>query len=355
VKVRGSARQERPDSLDIAIITSPVTPVPAAAGGAQAFVVDLARALAREHRVTVYCAEGSKVARVRLVTVPVPAEAARALVLPGGPQPTSVPSMREAFEGMFCEVQRRNHDVVSQHAFDAEAFELSRGLRVLHTLHLPPLVKTVVDAARLFEPQALAAVSEASRDDWERAGVRVGRVLRNGVPDAGTGHEAVYAIGLIAGRLSPEKGVEDGVEAAERAGLKPLVVGAPYDPAYTPDLRGAERLGPLDRSELRRLMGRCAVTLVPIRWEEPFGMVAAEAQMAGCPVAGYRRGALPEVVEEGVSGFLAEPDSIEDLSRAAIACCALDRPAVRGSALRRLALAPCVSRYERALAEVAGR
>ncbi|HKF15957.1 MAG TPA: glycosyltransferase [Candidatus Dormibacteraeota bacterium] len=355
MKVRGSARQERPDSLDIAIITSPVTPVPAAAGGAQAFVVDLARALAREHRVTVYCAEGSKVARVRLVTVPVPAEAARALVLPGGPQPTSVPSMREAFEGMFCEVQRRNHDVVSQHAFDAEAFELSRGLRVLHTLHLPPLVKTVVDAARLFEQQALAAVSEASRDDWERAGVRVGRVLRNGVPDAGTGHEAVYAIGLIAGRLSPEKGVEDGVEAAERAGLKPLVVGAPYDPAYTPDLRGAERLGPLDRSELRRLMGRCAVTLVPIRWEEPFCMVAAEAQMAGCPVAGYRRGALPEVVEEGVSGFLASPDSIEDLRRAVIACRALDRRAVRSSAQRRLTLAPCVSRYERALAEVAGR
>lgn len=355
MKVRGSARQEGHAGLDIAIITSPVTPVPAAAGGAQAFVVDLARALAAEHCVTVYCAEGSKVPGVRLVTVPVPAEASRALVLPGGPPPASVPGMRKAFEVMLCEVRRRNHDVVSQHAFDAEAFELSRDLRVLHTLHLPPLVQTVVDAARVCAPHALAAVSEASRDDWVSAGVRVGRVLRNGVPDARTAYDPVQAIGLIAGRLSPEKGVEHGVEAALRAGLRPLVVGAPYDPGYAPDLRGVERLEPLERSELRRLMGRCAVTLVPVRWEEPFGMVAAEAQMAGCPVAGYRRGALPEVVEEGVSGFLASPDSIEDLTRAAIACCALDRAAVRRSALRRLALAPCVSHYESALAEVAGR
>ena len=341
--------------LDIAIVTSPVTPVPASAGGAQAFVVDLAEALAGTHRVTVYCAEGSKIPGVRLATVPAPADASRALVLPGGPQPASVPAMRDAFERMFCEVRRQNHDVVSQHAFDAEAFELSRGLRVLHTLHLPPLVQTVVDAARLVEPQALAAVSDASRDDWQRAGVRVGRVLRNGVPDAEAPYEPVDPIGLIAGRLSPEKGIEDGIKAATRAGLKPLVVGSPYDPAYTPDLRGAERLEALDRRELRRLMGRCAVTLVPVRWEEPFGMVAAEAQMAGCPVAGYRRGALSEVVEEGVSGFLASPDSIEDLSRAVLACCALDRRAVKSSAQRRLALAPCVSRYERALAEVAGR
>ncbi|HKA50521.1 MAG TPA: glycosyltransferase [Candidatus Dormibacteraeota bacterium] len=341
--------------LDIAIVTSPVTPVPASAGGAQAFVVDLAEALAGTHRVTVYCAEGSKIPGVRLATVPAPADASRALVLPGGPQPASVPAMRDAFERMFCEVRRQNHDVVSQHAFDAEAFELSRGLRVLHTLHLPPLVQTVVDAARLVEPQALAAVSDASRDDWQRAGVRVGRVLRNGVPDAEAPYEPVDPIGLIAGRLSPEKGIEDGMKAATRAGLKPLVVGSPYDPAYAPDLRGADRLEALDRRKLRQLMGRCAVTLVPIRWEEPFGMVAAEAQMAGCPVAGYRRGALSEVVEEGVSGFLASPDSIEDLSRAVLACCALDRRAVKSSAQRRLALAPCVSRYERALAEVAGR
>ena len=347
--------QQRGCSLDIAIVASPVTPVPAPAGGAQAFVVDLARWLARKHDVTVYCAEGSRVPGVRQVTVPVPDDASRALVLPGGPPPEPVAGMREAFEAMFLEVRRRSHDVVSQHAFDAEAFALSAGLPVLHTLHLPPLVPAVVDAARLLEPHALAAVSQSSRNEWERAGVRVGRVLRNGVPDLRLYDDEVRPVGLIAGRLSPEKGVEDGIKAAMLADLRPLVVGAPYDRAYVPDLRGADRLDPVDRRELRRLMGRCAVTLVPVRWEEPFGLVAAEAQMAGCPVAAYRRGALPEVVEEGVSGFLAAPGSIEDLSLAARACRTLDRRAVRRSALRRLAFAPCAARYERALAEVAAR
>lgn len=82
-------------------------------------------------------------------------------------------------------------------------------------------------------------------------------------------------------------------------------------------------------------------------------MVAAEAQMAGCPVAAYRRGALPEVVEEGVSGFLAAPDDVEDLARAIVKCLALDRRTVRASALRRLGLEGMLNGYEAALSEAA--
>lgn len=340
-------------ALDVAIVASPVTPVPAPAGGAQAFVMDLAQALSTTHRVTLYCAEGSEVPGVRLVTVPAPVESSRALVLPAGPPPPPVPGVREAFQTMFSELWRSKPDVVSQHAFDAEAFELSAGLPVLHTLHLPPVVPRVVEAARIVTPMRLAAVSHSSRLDWERAGVAVGRVLANGVPDLPVVPGTVEPIALIAGRLSPEKGVEDGIEAALGAGLRPLVVGAPYDAGYTPDLRCAERMGPLCRDDLRRLMSRCTVTLAPIHWEEPFGLVAAEAQLAGCPVAAYRRGALPEVIEEGVSGYLAAPDAIADLTEAAIACRALDRRLVRKSALRRLSLAISVARYEIALAEAA--
>jgi glycosyltransferase involved in cell wall biosynthesis len=78
-------------------------------------------------------------------------------------------------------------------------------------------------------------------------------------------------------------------------------------------------------------------------------MVAAEAQMAGCPVAAYRRGALPDVVEEGVSGFIAEPDDIESLATAITRCLTLDREEVRGSARRRLGLDSALDRYEAAL------
>ena len=76
--------------------------------------------------------------------------------------------------------------------------------------------------------------------------------------------------------------------------------------------------------------------------------------MAGCPVAGYRRGALPEVVEEGVSGFLAAPDDVGGLADSIRRCLTLDRAQVRTSALRRLGLDAALERYELALAEVAG-
>ena len=72
-------------------------------------------------------------------------------------------------------------------------------------------------------------------------------------------------------------------------------------------------------------MARSAVTVMAAKWEEPFGLVAAEAQVAGCPVAAYARGALPEVVAEGAGGFLARPDEVGDLA-GAIGSLLLDEP-----------------------------
>jgi glycosyltransferase involved in cell wall biosynthesis len=132
------------------------------------------------------------------------------------------------------------------------------------------------------------------------------------------------------------------------------LAGAHYDPAYEVEVAGVEMLGSLARERLRQVMAISAVTVCAIRWEEPFGMAAAEAQMAGCPVAGYRRGALPEVVEDGVSGFLAPPDDISRLAEAIGRCLVLDRASVRASARRRLGMDAALDRYERALLKVAG-
>ena len=335
-------------------MASPVLPVPAPAGGAQALVADLAAGLAaRGHEVTVYCAEGSNIPGVELRTVPVPHGAAHALVMPGSGQPERTAGVREAFESMFAGLRRTDPDAVSSHAFDADAFDLAAGLPVLHTLHLPPIVDDVTAAVSQLDSRRLATVSEACRRDWQVAGVGVGLVLSNGVPDYGAPSGLVEPVALMAGRISPEKGIEHGVTAAVLAGLRPVVVGPGYDPGYQPDLAGAEVRGPVSRRELRELMARSSVTLAPIRWNEPFGLVAAEAQTAGCPVVAYRRGAMPEVVDEGVSGFLAEPDSVADLAHAVRKALALDREAVRESALRRLGLEPMLERYEAALREVA--
>jgi glycosyltransferase involved in cell wall biosynthesis len=336
--------------LRLAVVASPVTPLrDAQLGGAQAFLTDLARALlARGHEVTVYCAEGSALAGLRLVTVPVPAGVERALVMPGGPPPPPVPALREAFAGLFAAVARDGCDAVTQHAFDAEAFELAAGLPVLHTLHLPPLVPAVVAAAgRSGAP--CVTVSEAMRLAWNAAGhPRVG-VVRNGVPAFPQPVVPVAQRALIAGRVSPEKGTAAAVRAARLAGLEPLLVGTVYDRAYW-EREVRVPVAPVDREELWRLMAGSAVTLMPVEWDEPFGMVAAEAQMAGCPVLAYRRGALPEVVEEGTGGLLVAPGDLDALVAAVPAALALDRRAVRESALRRLTIDGTAAAYEAALA-----
>ena len=340
--------------MRIAIIASPVTPLrPQQSGGAQAFVSDLAGGLARRgHDVSLHCAEGSEVPGVQLVMVPAPFDADAALVMPGGRAPEPAPGVAAALEAMFRSIDART-DAVSQHAFDAPAFELAIGLPVLHTIHLPPLVPAVVRAVSPIEPTRLATVSKSCRAAWQKAGVEIEHVLRNGVPDQLVDGAPVEAVALVAGRFSPEKGIEHALQAAQSAGIRVWVAGAAYDPAYMVDLAGAEQLGSLPRDELRRVMGRSAVTICAVRWDEPFGLVAAEAQTAGCPVAGYRRGALPEVVEDGVSGLLVEPDNIEALASAIRRCLALDRRAVRSSALRRLGIEQALDAYELALKEAA--
>jgi UDP-glucose:tetrahydrobiopterin glucosyltransferase len=339
----------------IAVIASPVTPLrPAQLGGAQAFVCDLARGLTqRGHEVTLHCAAGSDVPGVKLVPVPAPADATAALVMPGGPEPPAAPGVAAAIALMFRAVRELGVDAISQHAFDAPALDQSRGLPVLHTLHLPPIVGSVVEAARATPGRQLATVSHACRDNWRQAGVDVTTILANGVPDLPV-EESPDPVVLVAGRISPEKGIEHAIAAAQAAGLPVRLAGAQYDPAYEVELAGVELLGSLARDRLRQVMAASAVTVCAVRWEEPFGMVAAEAQMAGCPVAAYRRGALPEVVEVGVSGFLADPDDIRGLEHAIRRCLSLDRAGVRASALRRLGIDTAIERYEVALQEVAG-
>jgi glycosyltransferase involved in cell wall biosynthesis len=340
----------------IAIVASPVSPLRLAQlGGAQAFICDLALGLVgRGHDVTLYCAEGSEVEGVRLSTVPEPEDAAAALVMPGGAEPPPTPGVDAAIEAMLDDIRRSGVDAVSQHAFDAAALFLAEGLPVLHTLHLPPIVGSVVTAAQTIRAERLATVSRSCWTEWRNAGVEVGVLLPNGVDDDMPVDGAPSRVALIAGRISPEKGVDHAILAAHATGLEVHVAGAHYDPAYEIDLSDVEVLGSLAREELRRVMARSAVTVCAVRWEEPFGMVAAEAQMAGCPVAGYRRGALPEVVEHGVSGFLAEPDDIDGLAEAIRHCISLDRRVVHDSAVKRLSLDMAVGRYEAALQRVAG-
>lgn len=332
-----------------------VTPLlPAQLGGSQAFAADLAVALGqRGHDVWLVCAEGSRVDGARLLPVLVAEGAEAALVRPGSPgQPAPQPALQAAFASAYRRSREVGVEVLSQHGFDPEAIEAPTALPTLHTLHLPPLSARMVDAVRASS-QSFATVSGACASHWAAAGIRGLTVLANGVPDIEPPSVGIEPIALIAGRISPEKGTDVAIRVARLLDLQPVLAGGVYDQAYY-DSRvrplGARELGPLARSELWTLMCRSTVALLAADWEEPFGLVAAEAQMAGCPVAAYARGGLGEVIEDGVGGCLARAGDQPGLVDAGRRARALDRGEVRASARRRLSIAAAAERYERVLA-----
>ncbi len=322
--------------------------------GNHIFLADLARGLAaRGHHVVVYAARGSRVHGVVVREVDVEQAARGRFALLHGHEREASRAMAAAFERLFASVAADGCDVVSQHAFDAEAIEAAAGLPALHTLHLPPMRPEVVAAARGCDA-ALASVSRHCAAAWRAATGRAVAALPNGVPDLPMPRVGVRPIAICAGRISREKGIATALRVARRAGLEPWIVGEIYDPEYfeaevVPVLGDARLLPACPREEVRAMMAGASVTLMPVAWEEPFGLVAVEAQMAGCPVAGYRRGALPEVVEDGVGGCLAEADDEDGLVAAIDRARRLDRGRMRALARARFGMAACLDRYEREL------
>jgi glycosyltransferase involved in cell wall biosynthesis len=347
-------------SLSIAIVAPLVAPLSDAHPyGNQHFVCDLARGLrARGHEVVVYAAAGSQVPGVTVETFAVAPGAQRRFVLLRASGTAEADAMQRAFDGLFARLVRRGHDVVSQHAFDREAFAGCRGMRALHTLHLPPMRSDMVTAVRDCD-NMLASVSHICAALWRSAVARPVLALPNGVPDfAPPVATAIDAVAIVAGRISREKGIAAAVRVARAAGLRPLIAGEIYDRDYFRDeveplLAGEPIVSTMPRRALAAAMARAAVTLMPIEWDEPFGLVAAEAQCAGCPVLGYRRGALPEVVPDGVGGFLVDPGDEVALVAAVERARSLDRARIRNSARRRFSMSACVRRHETALAQVA--
>jgi glycosyltransferase involved in cell wall biosynthesis len=118
---------------------------------------------------------------------------------------------------------------------------------------------------------------------------------------------------LFLGRIIPEKGVDLAIEAARMAGV-PLVIAGQlldrhreyFERKVAPALGGEDVVwyGPASRSEVKKLLRKARALLMPYRWEEPFGKVLVEAQACGTPVVSVPWGAVPEVVADGVTGFL---------------------------------------------------
>ena len=242
-------------------------------------------------------------------------------------------------------------DVVENHSLSGHV--LSRagelGVPVVSTLHTPTLPDLLEHHRAAAEPRStFLAVSEHTAEVWAAEGVEA-RVLPNAIdtdrwPLGPGGDDLVWS-----GRIVPEKGPHLALRAARLAGRRLVLAGRIGDVDYfesevAPLLgRDAEHVGPLRQPELAELVGRSACALVTPCWEEPFGLVIAEALATGTPVASFAVGGVPEVVAGSIGAGLVPMGDASALARVASGLSALSddsgfRERVRRDAVERFSL-----------------
>jgi len=165
---------------------------------------------------------------------------------------------------------------------------------------------------------------------------------------------------VFLGKLEPMKGVHDAIAIA-RATERRLVIAGPraesgpgadyFEREIAPHLddRCITFVGPLDDAGKSALLGQAGALLFPTYWEETFGLVMIEAMACGTPVVGYARGAVPEVIRDGVNGYLCR--SVEEAAAAVKRIDLIDRRGVYEDCRARFSDGEMVSAYERLYVE----
>jgi len=187
-----------------------------------------------------------------------------------------------------------------------------------------------------FSDMPLISISEAQRAPLPHANFVA--TIHHGIPQ--NLHEANYRPtgGYLAfvGRITPEKGPVDAIGIAQSLGI-PLKIAAKVDKvdeAYFREVvqpmlstEGVEFIGEINEKDKGPFLQDAIALLFPICWPEPFGLVMIEAMACGTPVLAYRAGAVPEVIDEGVTGMIV--DNIDQARIASVQVAALDRRKVR--------------------------
>jgi glycosyltransferase involved in cell wall biosynthesis len=240
-------------------------------------------------------------------------------------------------------------------------FRSGRG-RTLTTLHGRQDLADHMPFYSRFADMPLVSISNAQRAPL--SGANFVTTVHHGLPtdiltptyDSRGGYLAFL------GRISPEKRPDRAIAIARRAGL-PLKIAAKVDKAddaYFRDLiapmlegPGIEFIGEINENAKSEFLGQAAGLLFPIDWPEPFGLVMIEAMACGTPVLAFRCGSVPEIVEDGVTGYIVS--DVEQAVRAIPNLLALDRRTIRSRFEERFSAARMATDYVRVYQKILRR
>lgn len=274
-------------------------------GGTERVVSYLTEELVRQgHEVTLFATGDSMTSANLVATCP---EALRLNPNALDPLPHHFVMLEEVFR------QKHNFDIVHFHV-DYMHFPLSRREQLVHlsTLHGRLDISDLVPLYRVYRDMPVVSISDAQRQplpwiNWQGT-------VHHGMPEnhlsvrLGKGNYLAFL-----GRVSPEKGVDQAIQIAVRVGI-PLKIAAKIDrvdqeyftAVIKPQLDHplVEFVGEIGYPYKNDFLGDALALLFPINWPEPFGLVMMESLACGTPVIAYPRGSVPEIIEDGVSGFL---------------------------------------------------
>lgn len=266
-------------------------------------------------------------------------------------------------EFAFTDLPSRDVDVVHVHHVEALPFHDRVNAPCVATIHHARDEKLVQRYAQ-FPDVGFVAISHRQAELLPE--LPIAGVVYHGLdPDAQPLGRGLGGYAAFVGRFCAEKGVHDAIDASVMAEV-PLLLGGvphPFGDAQTyflteiqPRIRNLADhvlwLGEVGRTAKQSLLRDARALLFPVAWEEPFGLVMIEAMLVGTPVIAFRCGAVPEVIEEGVTGFLV--DSTEELAYRLRTLGEFERARCRARAAerwsRRRMAADYVAVYEQAVA-----
>jgi len=317
--------------MRVVIIAPPWVPVPPPAyGGTEAVLDALARGLQAAGDDVLLVATGDS-------TCPVPTASTFARAV--GVGTAGVPAeIAHALYG-YAEAARFGADIVHDHTLVGPLYAAQRARVPVVTTNHGPFAGDLEPLYRAIGGRV--PIIAISRDQASRAGnIPIAATIHHGVPIAdypvgdGAGDFAVFL-----GRMHPDKGVERACEIAMKADVRLLVAAKMSEPAErayfherVEPLLGdvVEYLGEVDAQQKVELLGAARCLLNPITWHEPFGMVMIEAFACGTPVVATGGGSVPEIVQDGATGYIRDSDA--DLAAAVGHIGDLDRLTCRNAA-----------------------
>ncbi len=311
-------------------------------GGVELTLKTLAQEMLRRgHAVKVIAPMGSQLPGIPLIEIPGQLQSS----MQTQPSDAAIMMPKDAVLANMWEYSRQNqaqYDIIVNFAYDWLPFYLTPFFSrpVAHWVTMASLSAVIEQAVRQTAERFPQQVGFYTRSQAATFGLTEGSICLGSAIDLSLyqfcREPAEYLTWM--GRISPEKALEDAVAAAEVTRIPLKILGKLQDADYWQQIQQdypnapIEYKGFLSTAELQPILRQSRALLVTPRWLEAFGNVAIEALACGVPVIAYRQGGLTEIVREGKTGFLVEPDSVNGLIEAISRLDKINRADCRSSA-----------------------